>query len=76
MEHGSGNNLLARLAPPAPAGVLSSRGAVKGLAKLADPLVRLADLVVGEKMAMRVEVEFSGEACGGGESHFLRGFWV
>jgi hypothetical protein len=42
-------------------GVLSDRKAVASLARLAGPLVRAADSLVGEKVAMLVEVEFTGK---------------
>src|SRR6476659_282785 len=42
-----------------PTGLLQNPSAVSGLAKLTDPLVRAVDAVVGEKVAMLVEVELS-----------------
>ena len=47
------------LARVAPKSVLSNPGAVAGLAKVIDPLVRAVDALVGEKVAMLVEVELS-----------------
>lgn len=42
--------------------MLADRGTVKQLAGLLAPAVRAVDAVVGEKVAMRVEVELEGEA--------------
>jgi len=53
---------LARLVPRS---VLENPSAVAGLAKAIDPLVRAVDAVVGEQVAMLVEVELSGEWHGG-----------
>lgn len=49
--------------PPAarPAGLLQDRAAAAGLARLLDPLVRAVDGLVGEKVAMLVEVEYPSE---------------
>jgi saccharopine dehydrogenase-like NADP-dependent oxidoreductase len=55
--------LLARLVPKS---VLEDPKAVEGLARLADPLVRAVDAVVGEKVAMLVEVDFSDEKAAAG----------
>lgn len=46
--------------PPCTAGMLQDRQQAQGLARLLDPLVRAADSVVGEKVAMLVEVEYEG----------------
>lgn len=40
--------------------MLQDRQQAQGLARLLDPLVRAADSVVGEKVAMLVEVEYEG----------------
>uniref|UniRef100_A0A061SB72 Saccharopine dehydrogenase-like protein n=1 Tax=Tetraselmis sp. GSL018 TaxID=582737 RepID=A0A061SB72_9CHLO len=54
------------LARAVPRGVLNNREAVARIAKLADPLVRAVDKYVGEKVSMRVEVDFSNgkNVCG------------
>lgn len=49
--------LIARLLPPAR---LRDRAFVKALAKLSDPFVRAVDGIVGEGVAMKVEVDFDG----------------
>jgi hypothetical protein len=56
--------LLARLAPKA---LLEDRAKVAWLASKADPMVRLVDKLCGEKVAMRVEIDFEGgkNAAGG-----------
>lgn len=50
--------LLARVVPN---DALANRKTIDVLAKLTDPLVRAVDVVVGEKVAMLVEVELSGK---------------
>jgi saccharopine dehydrogenase-like NADP-dependent oxidoreductase len=50
--------LLARVVP---GNILANPKAIDVLAKITDPLVRAVDLVVGEKVAMLVEVELSGK---------------
>jgi hypothetical protein len=48
-----------------PKSLLRDRGATKRLAKLLDPLVRAVDGLVGEKVAMLVEVEFGEKVAAG-----------
>jgi len=48
--------LLARLVPKR---MLNDREAVASIAKLADPLVRAVDSIVGEKVSMKIEVDYS-----------------
>lgn len=50
--------LLARVVPR---NILANPKAIDVLAKITDPLVRAVDVVVGEKVAMLVEVELSGK---------------
>eukprot|EP00899_Mesostigma_viride_P002430 jgi/Mesvir1/12188/Mv00425-RA.2 len=47
---------VANLAPP---GFLQDRTKVEGLVRLSDPFVRLVDKIVGEGMAIRVDVAFA-----------------
>jgi len=47
--------------------MLQDRQQAQGVARLLDPLVRAADGVVGEKVAMLVEVEYEGAAERSGE---------
>jgi hypothetical protein len=42
--------------------LLADREQARGLARALDPLIRAVDWVVGEKVAMLVEVEYEGEA--------------
>jgi len=48
-----------------PKSVLQDPKATKGLAKLLDPLVRAVDALVGEKVAMLVEVEYGEKVAAG-----------
>lgn len=48
------------------AGILEDPKAVQGLAKLTDPLIRAVDQLVGEQVAMLIEVEFADKKIAAG----------
>ena len=47
------------------AGVLQDRQNAKQLARALDPLIRAVDGAVGERVGMKVEIEYEGGCVGG-----------